>query len=38
MEMTSMIQVSRTYETVEKMLRTFDEVDGLAVTSVGIVA
>ncbi|MCB9481302.1 MAG: flagellar hook-basal body protein [Desulfobacteraceae bacterium] len=37
MEMTSMIQVSRTYETVEKMLRTFDEVDGLAVTSVGIV-
>lgn len=37
MEMTSMIQVSRTYETVEKMLKTFDEVDGLAVTSVGVV-
>lgn len=38
MEMTSMIQVSRTYETYEKMLRTFDEVDGLAVNSVGVVA
>lgn len=38
MEMTSMIQVSRTYETYEKMLRTFDEVDGLAVNNVGIVA
>lgn len=38
MEMTSMIQVSRTYETYEKMLRTFDEVNGLAVNSVGVVA
>jgi flagellar basal-body rod protein FlgG len=38
MEMTSMIQVSRTYETYEKMLRTFDEVDGLAVNNVGLVA
>lgn len=38
MEMTSMIQVSRTYETYERMLRTFDEVDGLAVNSVGVVA
>jgi flagellar basal-body rod protein FlgG len=37
-EMASMIQVSRTYETMEKMLRTFDEVDGLAVNNVGVVA
>ncbi|PID77951.1 MAG: flagellar hook-basal body protein [Deltaproteobacteria bacterium] len=37
MEMASMIKVSRTYETYEKMLKTFDEVDGLAVNNVGVV-
>jgi len=37
-EMASMVQVSRTYETYQKMMKTFDEVDGLAVSNVGLVS